>query len=291
MIYRIRHRTRYAYSAPVTVSHHVARLRPRTTASQRVISFALEVAPLATVTTLHTDYFGNAAAFFSVEGLHSELEVTTDGLVEVSPAQLPAVELSPTWEDVAAMFRDPVPPGVVEACQFVFDSPLLASHPDLAAYARVSFPSGTPLLAGVRDLTSRIHQDFTFDPKATTVSTPLRTVFTQRRGVCQDFAHLGIACLRSLGLPARYVSGYLRTDPPEGQPRLVGADQSHAWLSVYCPHQGFVDFDPTNDLIPSDRHVTLAYGRDFSEVSPLAGMVTGGGEHRLTVAVDVSPAG
>lgn len=290
MIYRIRHRTTYAYSAPVTVSHHVARLRPRTTATQRVLSFALEINPAAAVTTTHTDYFGNTAAFFSVEGLHSELVVSAEGTIEVNAVPLPAIELSPAWEEVVAMFRDPVSPGVVEACQFVFDSPLLAGHPEFAAYARTSFPAGTPLLAGVQDLAARIHHDFTFDPQATTVSTPLRTVFAQRRGVCQDFAHLGIACLRSLGLPARYVSGYLRTDPPAGQPRLVGADHSHAWLSVYCPHLGFVDFDPTNNLIPSDRHVTLAYGRDFSEVSPLAGMVTGGGEHRLAVAVDVSPA-
>jgi transglutaminase-like putative cysteine protease len=290
MIYRIRHRTTYAYSAPVTVSHHVARLRPRTTATQRVLSFGLEVSPAAAVTTTRTDYFGNTATFFSVEGLHSELVVSAEGSVEVNAMPLPAIELSPSWEDVAAMFRDPVSPGVVDACQFVFDSPLLAGHPDFAAYARASFPDGTPLLAGVRNLTARLHHDFTFDPRATTVSTPLHTVFARRRGVCQDFAHLGIACLRSLGLPARYVSGYLRTDPPAGQPRLVGADHSHAWLSVYCPHLGFVDFDPTNNLIPSDRHVTLAYGRDFSEVSPLAGMVTGGGEHRLAVAVDVSPA-
>ena len=188
------------------------------------------------------------------------------------------------------MLRDPVSPAVAEGYQFVFDSPLLAATPELAEYARASFPRGTPLLIGARDLTRRIHRDFTFDPKATTVSTPLREVFEKRSGVCQDFAHLAIASLRSLGLAARYVSGYLRTDPPPGKPRLVGADYSHAWFSLFCPHFGFVDFDPTNDCLPAERHVTAAYGRDFSEISPLAGVVTGGGQHTLKVAVNVEPA-
>jgi transglutaminase-like putative cysteine protease len=189
------------------------------------------------------------------------------------------------------MFRDPVSSAVADAYQFVFDSPLVNASPALADYARQSFGAGTPLLVGVRDLTARIHRDFRFDPEATTISTPLEEVFEKRHGVCQDFAHLGIACLRSVGLAAHYVSGYLRTDPPPGQPRMVGVDYSHAWFAVFCPGVGFVEFDPTNDLIPSDRHVTAAIGRDFSEVSPLAGVVTGGGEHTLKVAVTVEPIG
>jgi transglutaminase-like putative cysteine protease len=207
--------------------------------------------------------------------------------VEIDPPEPPALEASPPWEKVAEMFRDPVSPEVAEAYQFVFDSPLLQAAPALAEYARSSFAPGTPLLVGVRDLTARIHRDFRFDPDATTVSTPLEEVFEKRHGVCQDFAHLGIACIRSLGLAARYVSGYLRTEPPPGKPRLVGVDYSHAWFSVFCPGVGFVDFDPTNDLLPADRHLTAAIGRDFSEVSPLAGIVTGGGEHTLEVAVNV----
>jgi transglutaminase-like putative cysteine protease len=289
MKYRVSHTTTYRYSQPVTVSHHVARLQPRPTNTQREQDFALEITPEPSLRTTHTDYFGNRVCSFSIEQLHTRLEVTARSIVEVTPEQLPVLEVSPAWESVAAMFRDPVSPAVADAYQFVFDSPLLHARPELAEYAQPSFASDTPLLVGVRDLTARIHRDFKFDPEATTVSTPLDEVFEKRHGVCQDFAHLGIACLRSIGLPARYVSGYLRTDPPPGKPRLVGADFSHAWFSVLCPHVGFVDFDPTNDVMPSDRHVTVAFGRDFSEVSPLAGIVTGGGEHTLKVAVTVEP--
>jgi transglutaminase-like putative cysteine protease len=221
--------------------------------------------------------------------LHTRLEVTASSVVEVEAEPVRALDVSPAWETVAAMYRDPVAPEVAEAYQFLFDSPLLAASPELAAYALPSFAPGRPLLAAARDLTARIHRDFTFDPKATTVSTPLAEVFERRRGVCQDFAHLAIACVRSLGLAARYVSGYLRTDPPPGQPPLVGADYSHAWFSIYCPHTGFVDFDPTNDCLPAERHITAAFGRDFSEVSPLAGVVTGGGTATLTVSVTVEP--
>ncbi len=289
MNYRVTHTTTYDYSEPVTVSHHVARLQPRATPTQRKIEFELRVTPEPSVRTLHTDYFGNSATFFSIEQLHSELEVTAISTVEVVADPQPALDVSPAWETVAEMFRDPVSPVVAEAYQFVFDSPLLRANPLLAEYARESFKPGTPLLVGVRDLTARIHRDFKFDPTATTVSTPLLEVFEKRHGVCQDFAHLAIACVRSLGLAARYVSGYLLTEPPPGEPRLVGADYSHAWFSVFCPHLGFVDFDPTNDCLPSERHVTAAIGRDFSEVSPLAGVVTGGGHHALKVAVSVEP--
>jgi len=188
------------------------------------------------------------------------------------------------------MFRDPVSPEVVEPYQFVFDSPQVRVSFELADYARESFKNGTPLLAGTKDLTRRIFTDFTYDPKATTVATPLEEVLMTRRGVCQDFAHLGIACLRSLGLPARYVSGYLRTRPPEGQPRLVGADASHAWFGVFNPGTGWVDFDPTNNVQPAEEHITVAYGRDFGDVSPVAGILTGGGKHNVKVSVDVAEA-
>lgn len=289
MIYRITHTTVYEYSEPVTVSHHVARLEPRPTNAQREHEFSLAVSPEPSVRTSHTDYFGNRVCFFSVEQLHSRLEVAATSRVEVTAPTPPVLEASPSWEGVAEMFRDPVSPVVADAYQYVFDSPLLRATPALAAYAGESFEPGTPLLVGVRDLTARIHRDFKFDPEATTVSTPLQEVFEKRHGVCQDFAHLGIACLRSIGLAARYVSGYLRTKPPPGQPRMAGADVSHAWFSVFCPHTGFVDFDPTNDLIPAEGHITVAIGRDYSEVSPVAGVVTGGGEHTVKVAVNVEP--
>ena len=187
------------------------------------------------------------------------------------------------------LFREPVLPENVSPYQFIFDSHLLPASPELADYARSSFPAGRPLMEGARDLCRRIHQDFKFNPKATTVATPIVEVMEKRQGVCQDFAHVGIACLRSLGLPARYVSGYIRTVPPKGKPRLVGADASHAWLAAYCPVLGWVDLDPTNDVIPSEDHITVAYGRDFADVSPVAGVLTGGGGHEVKVAVDVEP--
>jgi transglutaminase-like putative cysteine protease len=175
----------------------------------------------------------------------------------------------------------------LEACQFVFGSTLVKLEPWQADYAAPSFTPGRPLLGAVSNLTRRIHDDFTFDATATTTGTPLSEVFALHRGVCQDFAHLEIACLRSMGLAARYVSGYLRTVPPPGRPRLIGADASHAWLSVYCPGSGWVDFDPTNNQIPSTEHITLAWGRDFDDVSPIKGVILGGGRHSLSVAVDV----
>jgi transglutaminase-like putative cysteine protease len=174
------------------------------------------------------------------------------------------------------------------ARQFALDSACAGGAPDAAAYASPSFPPGRPILAAVRDLSSRIHREFRFDPESTTVATPVSDVLAQRHGVCQDFTHLAIACLRSLGLPARYVSGYLETHAPPGQPRLRGADASHAWFSVYVPRRGWVDYDPTNDCLPTDRYVTTAWGRDYADVAPLKGVIFGGGVHTLDVAVDMS---
>jgi transglutaminase-like putative cysteine protease len=188
--------------------------------------------------------------------------------------------------------RDQLPadrnPTVLDAYQFVFDSRYVRSSAELADYARPSFTPGRPMLDAVLDLTRRVHQDFRYDQRATTVTTPLREVFAQRRGVCQDFAHLEIGCLRSLGLAARYVSGYLCTDPPPDQVRLVGADATHAWLSVYCREFGWIDVDPTNDRMPSDQHILLAWGRDYDDVSPIKGVILGGGQHVVKVAVEVT---
>lgn len=288
MIYQITHRTRYEYAAPVSVSQHVARLEPRMTDSQTRESFSLKIFPAPTLRKERKDYFGNQLCLFSIQEVHKKLEVITHSRVSVqSPKQIDAAA-SPAWEDVAALFRDPVSPEVVEPYEFVFDSPQVRASFELAEYAKQSFSAGTPLLAAVADLNRRIFNDFKYDPKATTVATPLEEVLQNRRGVCQDFAHLGIALLRSLGLPARYVSGYLRTRPPEGQPRLVGADASHAWFSVFCPNVGWVDFDPTNNVQPGEEHITVAYGRDFGDVSPVAGILTGGGQHQVMVSVDVA---
>jgi transglutaminase-like putative cysteine protease len=288
VIYRIVHRTAYDYAEPVTVSHHAARLKPRMTSTQRREDFALSISPEPAVRKVRTDYFGNRVCFFSIQQIHSELEVVATSIVEVSASTPPVPQLSPPWEEVAALFRDPVSPAVVEPYQFCFESPLVRTSLQLVEYARPSFPASAPLLVGALELTRRIFRDFKYDSVATTVATPLEEVWEKRRGVCQDFAHLAIACLRSLGLPARYVSGYLRTVRSAGKEQLVGADASHAWLSVFCPSVGWVEFDPTNNLMPAEEHITVAYGRDFSDVSPLNGIITGGGRHEVKVAVEVT---
>jgi transglutaminase-like putative cysteine protease len=288
MNYHITHRTLYEYAAPVSVSHHVARLEPLVTATQSRESFSLQIFPEPSLRKVRADYFGNQLCFFAVQEIHSKLEIITSSRVTVQPRKLQNESTAP-WESVAEMFRDPVSPEVVEPYQFVFDSPQIRASLELADYTRESFGSETTLIAGARDLTRRIFEDFKFDPKATTVATPLEEVWEKRRGVCQDFAHLGIACLRSLGLPARYVSGYLRTRPPEGKPRLVGVDASHAWFSIFSPGNGWIDFDPTNNCQPGEEHITVAFGRDFGDVSPVAGILTGGGKHDVKVSVDVEP--
>ena len=288
MIYKITHRTLYEYAAPVAVSHHVARLEPRATAIQEREQFTLKIFPEPALRKLRPDYFGNQLCFFSLQEVHSRLEIIAHSRVSVRAEKNAAPESSAAWEEIAEIFRDPVSPEVVEPYQFIFDSPQVCASPELADYARESFSKDAPLLDAARDLMRRIHEDFKYDPKATTVATPLEVVWKKRRGVCQDFAHLGIACLRSLGLPARYVSGYLRTIPPAGQERLVGADASHAWFAVFCPGAGWVDFDPTNNLQPAQEHITVALGRDFADVSPVAGVITGGGAHQVKVSVDVA---
>jgi transglutaminase-like putative cysteine protease len=288
MNHHITHRTLYEYTAPVSVSHHVARLEPRATATQACESFSLQIFPEPALRKARTDYFGNQLCFFAIQEIHSKLEIITHSRVTVRAEKPAHNESTAPWESVAGMFRDPVSPDVVEPYQFVFDSPQVRASPELFDYARESFNEEMPLLAGARDLTQRIFKDFKFDPKATTVATPLEEVWQKRRGVCQDFAHLGIACLRSLGLPARYVSGYLRTRAPEGRPRLIGVDASHAWFSIFSPGTGWVDFDPTNNVQPAEEHITVAYGRDYGDVSPVAGILTGGGKHVVRVAVDVA---
>jgi len=286
MKYQVTHRTRYEYASPVSVSQHAARLRPRTTENQTCTQYGLTIEPEPTLRKERADYFGNELCMFSIQGPHQVLSITTQS--EVNVVAPPSTALGgPPWEEVAELFTDPVSPQVVKPYEFVFDSPQVRAAAELAAYAQESFPANQPLLRGARELTRRLCTDFKYDPRATTVATPLEEVWQNRRGVCQDFAHLGIACLRSIGLPARYVSGYLRTLPPKGQPRLVGADASHAWFAVFCSGVGWVDFDPTNNCRPGEEHISVAYGRDFSDVSPVAGILTGGGRHEVKVSVDV----
>src|SRR5580658_3233653 len=288
MTFDVLHRTFYRYSQPVTVSQHAARVEPRALPGQIVEHFSLSIEPAPPVRKTRDDYFGNRVCFFSIQEVHSRLEIIAHSRLTVAAVTPPVLSLSPPWERVVQLFSDPVSPDVVEPYEFVFDSPLLSASEPLADYARPSFTPGTPLLSAVLDLNRRIYADFRYDRVATTVATPLQEVLEKKRGVCQDFAHLGIACLRSLGLAARYVSGYLRTRPPAGKPQLVGADASHAWFSVYCPDLGWVDFDPTNNLMPETDHLTLGFGRDFGDVSPISGILTGGGKHDVKAAVTVS---
>ena len=289
MRYQITHKTIYEYAEPVTVSHNSARLKPAGGQQQRLSEFELRISPQPDRMSERTDYFGNAQAIFSIRELHTRMEVCATSRVEVQQHTPPVATLSPVWKSVAARFRDPVSPENAEAYEYCMDSPMVRRNPEFADWARASFSDSTTLLSGTAHLMTRLFSEFQFDAGATEVATPLLEVWRTRRGVCQDFAHIAIGCLRSLGLPARYVSGYLRTIPPPGQPRLQGADASHAWISTYCPVNGWTDFDPTNNLIPSDSHVRVAIGRDYSDVSPLIGVLSGGGSHIVRVEVDVVP--
>ena len=287
MTYRVTHTTSYTYSSAVSLCHNLTHLTPRHAPRQACLHSELQVDPVPALLKPQLDFFSNRATYFFVEQPHDKLTVTAVSLTEVMPYHPPPPGETPPWESVRDHLQTDFTPSGLEARQFLFDSPYVRCHAELAAYAAPSFPPGRPLLAAVRELTERIHADFRYDSKATTVHTPLHEVFRLRRGVCQDFAHLQIACLRSLGLAARYVSGYLRTHSPPGQQRLRGADASHAWLSVYCLDFGWIDLDPTNNLIPSDTHILLAWGRDYDDVSPIKGVNLGGGRHSVQVAVDV----
>ncbi len=290
MKYQLIHRTRYSYEGSVTVSHHLARLAPRTLPDQRCPWHELKIEPVPVGRGVHVDAFGNTAAYFEIEGKHEELIVTAHSLVEVFAGCVQNPAATPSWEAVRdSCYAEKLTPGS-DAGIFRFASPRIPVGPEFAAYARPDFPPGRPVLVAVMALMARIHQEFRFDSRATDVTTPVAEVLKKRAGVCQDFAHLMLACLRSLGLPARYVSGYLETAPPPGQARLVGADASPAWVSVFCGDEaGWVDADPTNNLLPGQRHITVAWGRDFSDVSPLRGVTLGAGGQWLGVGVDVIP--
>lgn len=287
MIYRIVHRTTCRYRHPVSVGKHVACLKPRSLPRQQLAQSQLHIQPTPATMTERIDYFGNLLYFFTVQEPHKELVVESRSEVEVTGDASTRPQDSLPWEEVIESLSRDQSTEVLETCQFRFESPRIKPRPQFAAYALESFTPGRPMREALLDLTARIHKDFSFDSKVTNVRTTTDEVFRKRRGVCQDFAHLQIACLRSLNLPARYVSGYLRTYPPPGQSRLVGADASHAWVSAYCPGIGWIDVDPTNNLVPSNGHVTIAWGRDYGDVSPLHGLIQGGGAHDLTVAVDM----
>jgi transglutaminase-like putative cysteine protease len=289
MKYKITHVTNYDYAEVVAVSQNIVHLMPRATSRQRCLSHRLLVRPQPAEISRRTDFFGNMVQDFSIHQGHRSLRVMAVSKVQVQAKAIINPAAAPPWSALLEHVSTARTKSALYAYQFCFASPHITPCDELAEYARQSFPPNRSILLAARELNERIHADFTYDSQATDVQTPCLDVFRQRRGVCQDLAHVAIGCLRSLGLPARYVSGYLRTIPPPGRPRLVGADASHAWFSVYCGPLGWIDFDPTNDLLPNTDHVTVAWGRDYSDVTPIHGMFVGGGQHRLAVSVDVMP--
>ncbi len=287
--YAVHHRTAYAYAAPVALSHHLLHLEPRPTWRQRLQAHALDIQPKPNWTDRRHDAFGNPARAITFDREHSHLVVEARSTIEVMPPTLPSPASTSPWERVVRLCGVGASPAALDAARFAFPSPFTPITDDVETFALASFAGERPVLDAVLDLNHRIHSEFAFDANATTIATPVDEVLRLRRGVCQDFAHLMLAALRVVGLPARYVSGYLLTRPPPGEPRLQGADASHAWVSVWLPDHGWIDVDPTNDLMPKDEHVTLAWGRDYGDVSPVAGVVYGGGAHSLVATVDVTP--
>jgi len=290
--YQIFHDTCYHYDSPVSLAQQLAHLWPRECTWQRCTEQQLLISPDPTTRRDELDVFGNPLTRLAFERPHDELQVNARLTVEVLARPLADFNLSPAWEqtrDALTYSSQPLSAEMLEACRYRFQSPYVHLKRSFVEFSESCFPPGRPLLLGVQALMQKIFGEFTFDAEATQVATPLVEVLERRRGVCQDFAHLMLACVRSRGLAARYISGYLLTQPPPGQPRLIGADASHAWVSVFCPVLGWVDFDPTNNVQPALEHITLAWGRDFSDVSPLRGVILGGGSHDPEVRVTVMP--
>ena len=289
LIYDVSHKTVFDYEQTVSISHHVLHLLPRADPQQTCMSASILVDPAPTLRSEGSDYFGNPVTRLMVQEPHRRLRIHARSRIAVARERIADLKDSQPWEEVAESLKAGSASGLLEAAELAFESPYAESDSATREFALESFGPGRPILDAAMALTSRIYRDFEYQGGVTDVSTPVREVLERRQGVCQDFAHLQIACLRSLGLPARYVSGYLLTHPPEGQEKLVGADASHAWVAVWSPDHGWVDFDPTNDLMPAEEHITLAWGRDYGDVSPINGFILGGGSHRVSVGVDVSP--
>jgi transglutaminase-like putative cysteine protease len=290
VIYVVTHRSAYRYSEPVDRCRTEAHLRPRETSRQHCLTAGVDVVPEPVTFSERLDFFGNPVCAFSVEGPFDELVVTSTSRVSIA-VRSPLPVTGPTWEQARDVLGSDLDDDVLDARQYCYDSPLVATTRTLAEYAAPSFRPGRNLVDAVTDLTERIFLDFTYAPGFTTLTTPLEDVLAFRRGVCQDFAHVAIGCLRSMGLSARYVSGYIETLPPPGEERMIGGDASHAWPSVFVPGWGWFDIDPTNDQLVGSRYVTTAWGRDYSDVSPVKGIVFGGGgTQSLEVSVDVTRA-
>lgn len=291
MRYKVRHATTYEYTQSMRQAHHTVHLEPRVLPGQLVSGYKMEITPAPAVQAEHVDFFGNPTTYFAIQERHRTLTLETEMEVEVAAKPAIALDRTPAWEDLRDRLRQGGDEAAIRASTYAYPSTLVPYLPELGAYAAKSFAPGRPIGEAAFDLTRRIFKDFEFDPTTTEISTPLAQVLEQRSGVCQDFAHLQTGCLRALGLAARYVSGYIRTVPPPGRERLVGADASHAWLSAWCGDDLWLDLDPTNDCLGSSDFITLAWGRDYDDVTPVRGVMFGHGDQILEVEVDVEPIG
>jgi transglutaminase-like putative cysteine protease len=285
MKYRVSHISNYAYGSPVDLAAHMLHLRPRPLPWQKVISDRILTEPSGARRRDAEDHFGNMVTWLFLDRPHADFIVTAESVVEVSYPKPP--DDTPAWETVAEIAHGGAAGSDAE---YRFDSPMAPAVAEASSYARESFKIGRPILDALCDLNNRIYKEFRFRAGVTTISTPVSQVMKRREGVCQDFSHLMVSALRGLGLPARYNSGYIRTRPPPGQKRRQGADQSHAWVGAWLgPEHGWVDLDPTNGIVVKDEHVLLGWGRDYGDVSPVQGVILGGGAHHLKVAVDLEP--
>lgn len=289
--YHVIHETLYRYGAPVSLSQHLLHLTPRPFDFQHTLHHQIEILPAPVERETHVDWFGNPSQWITVRQPHATLRLIAASTVEVLPRPLSwRHALGPAWENAAAQLAAFPSSASLDAQEFALPSPQAPLLEEVRQWALASFTPRRPLLSATRHLMARIHSEFKFDPKASTISTPLAETFKNRRGVCQDFSHLMISALRSLGLAARYMSGYILTHPVPGKPRLIGADASHAWVAVWCPDNGWIGFDPTNNCQPDLEHALLGWGRDFGDVTPMRGVILGGASHKVEVQVTMMPA-
>lgn len=289
MLYRICHITEYLYNAPVSHCYNLAHIIPRTSHRQKCISSDISLDPVAAYKSTREDYFGNRAYHFEIQRSHKKLVLTATSQVETRKQSYDDLTQGVTCAQAWQLLNYATEAEILLAREFILDSPMVKVQPELRAYAEPLFAPDKPLRQAIMELTQKIFTEFEYSPASTTIATPLDVVLETKKGVCQDFAHLQIACLRALGIPAKYVSGYIETLPPEGQVKLVGTDATHAWLSAFCPGQGWIEFDPTNNILAGEQHILTAWGRDYYDVTPLKGVIFGGGESPiLNVSVDVA---
>ncbi len=290
MRFKVIHTTNYKYAARVSHCYNLANLIPKNTQRQKCISSKITVSPQPIHTNKRTDYFGNQSFHFEIQTPHKELLISSQSQIEIQETGTDLnLDLGMSYGEALLFYKQAPTNNVIKAKEFILDSPMIKTSEAIAEYARPSFSLTRPLSSCVAELTKRIFDDFTYTPGFTTIATPLSDVLEHKRGVCQDFAHLEIACLRAMGIPAKYVSGYMETLPPPGQEKLVGADATHAWIAYYSPEEGWVEFDPTNDLRPGSQHIVTAEGRDYFDITPIKGVIFGGGKGPiLEISVDVS---